>query len=187
MRQWYRATPSLVALLVVLIGLAMMPATSFAATTTIHRLQNPQVRGCIPGWVYTNVSILSEPIAPVGPTIKDYNGTNGTATETVISTISGTVTFTVNTSAKVNAGVIIANTEVTAGVSLSTSLTATIGNQWSFPVPAHKSGYAQYGIWEVVALGHYYYQTNTCGVSSDEGYIESTSPWYVGWNTWIGN
>jgi hypothetical protein len=88
--------------------------------------------------------------------------------------------------ANCDASAIIAGVDATFGISVEASISTTIGNAMSITVPPYKTGYGQYGVWRKVTYGHYYYRLTNCSVGTDDGYITAYSPWYTGWNTWIG-
>jgi hypothetical protein len=144
----------------------------------------PHVVSCDAGWAYTDLTRYANTIATVGPTQSDYNGTGSAASATFSATTSGTISLSASSSAKVSAGVIITNVELTFGISVTTSLTATVGNSITISIPSHKTGYAAYGVWEVVTYGHYYYINSICQTTINDGYIDTYSPSYVGWRVW---
>ena len=183
---------ALICSLFTLIVFAGMPNLAFAATGPNHHGKptssgTPTVPACEEGWYYDNISIQGYPLAQVGPTYRDYNGTGNNETDTFTATTSGTISLSVSAEVSVNANVIIGSVQAKTGLSVTTSITATVGNQVQMTVPPHKAGYAAYGVFRVETTGHYYFRFMNCVIGTDDGYITTYSPWYVGWNTWTGN
>jgi hypothetical protein len=103
------------------------------------------------------------------------------------ATVSGTVSLTINPSAGVDASIVLASVKASINYSVQFSLTASQGNEIvDITVPAHRAGYGAYGVVTQKVLGDYYYLGSNCSKSGDK-WVTSYSPWYVGWNTWIGN
>ncbi len=167
--------------------LVFLPNTAFAATEPAQspKAVSPNYQVCDTGWVYDNITINPDLFAQVGPTQSDYNGTGSNATATFTSSVSGTVSLSVNTTATVNANVIVGSASAAVGVTLSTSLTTSIGNNFAITVPPYKTGNGAYGVREKSTTGHYYYRNQNCSIGSDDGYITAKSPWTFGWNAWI--
>lgn len=188
----------LVALLSIMLvlGTAMIPNTALAApkpgvphlgpVASGHLHVTPDGYYCDPGWIYDSVSNQGRQIFQLGPTYGDYNGTGGTATVTLTATVGGTVSVGWSGGVSLDANVIVAGVRGSINGSVQVSLTAYVTNSISFGVPAYKTGYGQYGVWRQVAVGHYYYLMSNCTTGTDYGWPTTYSPWYVGWNTWIG-
>lgn len=190
------------AALALLCALVMMPSMSVAhadratytgskpllgpmASKHLH-VVGPNSYYCDPEWIYENVSDKGRQMAPTTVVYGDYNGTPYNATATFTATTAGWVSLTTSIGGSVDASAIIAGVEVTLRVDVSVTLYASVGNAIAITVPPYKTGYGQHGVWRKVAYGHYYYLASNCTITNDKGYITSYSPWYVGWNTWIG-
>jgi len=191
---------AIVAAVLALLGsLAMMPiAHANGSTSTGTKPQlgpigskhlhvvGPNSYYCDPSWIYDNVSDKGRQLIPTTVVYGDYNGTANNATASFSAITAGTVTLTSSIGGSVDASAIIAGVNYTFGISVSVSLYASVGNTISITVPPYKTGFGQHGVWRKIAYGHYYYLASNCHISTDDGYITSYSPWYVGWNTWIG-
>lgn len=158
--------------------------TAFTNALTVQAATQPHARACNEGYVYDGLTKSADSIAPVTPTFADYNGTNHVETDTFTATTSGTVTLTATAEETVSANVVLGSVAEKTGVSVSFSLTATVGNQTQLTVDRGKTGYAQYGVWRVVTTGHYYYRFSDCSIGDDQGYVTAYSPYRVGWRTW---
>jgi hypothetical protein len=176
----------LAALAVLALSLTALTPAAFAASLSQDTV-SPRAQVCDEGWVFDSIVKIATILAQVGPTYRDYNGTSAMADMTLTSTVSGTVGVSTTIGAEANAGVIVANVKTSLSVNVSISITATVSNTFRISVPAHKAGYGNYGVFRIETSGHYYYRTSSCKASPDDGTITAYSPWYVGWNTWIGN
>lgn len=176
------------------LGLASTPTTFAAARplsvgpvvrTHLH-VVSPDYYYCEPGWVYDSVSNQGRQMAQVFPTQADYNGTPYNETVTLSASTTATVGVTWSGGGSLDGGVIVAGVQVSINASVTISISVSGTNTVQMTVPPYKTGYGQYGVWRQVAYGHYYYLTQRCGVGTDYGWRTTYSPWYVGWNTWIG-
>src|SRR6187402_835680 len=74
----------------IVVGLAPAAAAAPADDPTV----TPQAE-CTPGWYYRSTSRGADSHAKVGSTQSNYNGSSSTATMTLTSTTSGTVSTTI--------------------------------------------------------------------------------------------
>lgn len=139
---------------------------------------------CAPGWYYRTTSRGADTHSRIGPTHSNYNGTSSKATMTVTSTKSGTVSSSISGGTKVALSVKLATIESNYGVNVSSSVNVTLGNSFSFPVPAHKTGNADYGAWRAYVKGVEEYFNASCKVTKSQK-TTTYSPYKTGWRTWI--
>lgn len=131
---------------------------------------------CRTGDATYRVSTYSNSHKAVGPTQSNHNGTSRAATSTFTATVSGTVSISWNVSGSLKVDRLIAGAEVAAGVNLSASLTASLGNQIAVPTPPRKTTLATYGVWRKKTNGIY----QVCG-QSRRRHVTAWTPWQVGW------
>jgi hypothetical protein len=79
---------------------------------------------------------------------------------------------------------LIAKAKSDFGVTLSSSITATLGNSISTIIPPHKTVNAEYGVWRRKFTGTTHYQYSSCAVSSHA--VTAYGPYRVGWYIWNG-
>jgi hypothetical protein len=96
------------------------------------------------------------------------------------------VSLAVNVSGSIDASVIVASVNRTLGITVTASLSTSVGHGITLTVPAHQAGYAQYGVYRKVTTGRYYYVATYCAITNDRGTVTARSPWYPNWNTWVG-
>jgi hypothetical protein len=166
--------------------LAALPGTAFAAPVGHQSVTRPNRIVCNSGWEY-NITSHSKVLHVIGATYDDHNGTSHSATETLTSTRGGTVDFSASASVTLEEGVILAKVSETVGVTVSRARTATTSNAITITVPPHKDGFGHYGVWGFNASGILEFVNTGCKVAKNRGRINTFSPAFVGWNTWIGN
>lgn len=175
------------------------PKLSPQASTRLHI--TPNGYQCDPGWIYDNVVDAgteiyvvapspSGPFAPdrpnSGPAYRAYNGTASNATVAFSATTTGTVSLAVSGTYSVDASAIVAGVNLSLGITVTTSISTTVGHTITITVPPRTAGYGQYAIYRKVTNGHYYYLMSNCAVGTDRGTLTARSPWMPDWNTWTG-
>ncbi|GGP59359.1 hypothetical protein [Streptomyces melanogenes] len=119
----------------------------------------------------------------VGPTNSNYNGTSRTARSTFTSEVTGEVGVSVSAGLKTTVGFLVAKTEVQWNLSLSTKITAKLGNQISVDTPPHKTTNAKYGVYRLKTTGVSYLMYSNCKTSARTT-VTSYIPLRRGWYLW---
>lgn len=163
--------------------LTWLPGTAFATTGSSG---SPQARVCNAGWRYDILSNDGKVLHQIGPTYQVDNDGPKAVTETLIAQVGGTVRVTASGGLSVDANVIVASVHSQLNITVSVSLTLTIGLKTSESVPAGQSGYARFGVFVQKTYGHYYYLQGDCNIGLDDGDITTWTPRSVGWEIWTG-
>ncbi|MFF9819693.1 hypothetical protein [Streptomyces sp. NPDC014006] len=137
------------------------------------------------GGKYRPTSKNGKYMRAVGPTQHNYNNTSRDMPMTFTATASGTVGVTLSASGETSVSAMVAAQKVTYGMSLSTSLTATLSNSVNPTAPPHTTISASYGVWREKITGVTYRLYSNCQQSPYRT-IVSYTPWYVGWYVWQG-
>lgn len=119
----------------------------------------------------------------VGATNANYNGTSRTARTTFTSEVTGEVGVSVSAGLKTSVRFLVAKTEVQWNVSLSTKMTAKVGNQISVDTPPHRSTHGKYGVYRLKTTGVSYLMYSNCKTSAQQT-VTSYIPMRVGWYIW---
>jgi len=155
-----------------------------AATPTLPPgMSHPGAEHCDPGWVFVPETNYGRKQHVVGPTLQNDNDTSKTAKSTFTSEATATVGISVSGSAEVSGGVFIAAVKSTYAITLSTSLTAKIGNNISVNTGPHSTTYATYGVWRQKVKGHNYYFYSNCA-KGQSTHPTVYGPRTVGWRIW---
>ena len=103
---------------------------------------------------------------------------------TVSATVTGTATATVSGNLEFSRDFVVANVKATYGINASLSLSTTLGNSFTFNVPAWKTGDAVYGVYRSYTTGREEWYTTNCVVTQYRN-VTAYSPYKVGWRVWF--
>ncbi|MEU9055708.1 hypothetical protein AB0D37_35850 [Streptomyces sp. NPDC048384] len=119
----------------------------------------------------------------VGPTNANYNGTSRTARSTFTSEVTGEVGVAVQGELETSVNVMLANIRAKWQVTVTTKLTAKLGNSIAVDTPPRKTTHAKYGVYRLKHTGVSYVIHTNC-TTSPEKKVVSYSPYRVGWYLW---
>ncbi len=124
---------------------------------------------------------------------QDYNGTSDYSDVTLTAEKSGTVEVSAEYKLTQKLGVsledvITASVEEELGVSLTISVTTSIGNGYTYHLGPHKFIYGNYGVFVQIASGHLYSTNPQClSDESDWGTVLVYVPMGAGWCVWTSD
>ncbi|MCG7208211.1 hypothetical protein [Streptomyces arenae] len=144
---------------------------------------HPGSEYCDPSRVYTPISKGKDYHKRVGAPQANTNHGSHTAKSTFTAEVSGTVGVKVSTGLVVTTEAMIGLINSHFSVSVSTSMTAKLGNTISIPTPVNKTTHAEYGVYRLRNTGKSYIIYSNCQTST-KNTVTSYSPDYVGWYVW---
>ncbi len=137
--------------------------------------------GCQPQYVYDHIADQGRMLV-VTDSEQAGNNSGRDATFTLTAERSTTVMVSADTGVEADLGAIVQGVRAHLNVSVSTSVTASIGNTTTITIPPGETGYGDYGVFVQLASGHLY--GPNCG--QDYGaHVTSRIPIRAGWCVWV--
>jgi len=137
--------------------------------------------GCQPQYVYDHVTDQGQRLV-VTDHRQNGNNTGQDATTTLTAEKSATVTVSADAGVDADLGAIVEGVKVQLQVTVSKSVTASIGDSTTITIPDGKTGYGDYGVFVELASGHLY--SPNCGVEYGS-HVLSRTPIAEGWCVWV--